>query len=83
MVPIDPFSVTNLSFNYTVRNGSRFDQTELRLSFNNIFDSHNITGVTPAVKGTTFVPNGNDVLQLLPGRSIMLSVTFAFNPKER
>lgn len=81
VVPIDPFNVTNLFFNYTVRNGSRFDQTKLRLSFNNIFDSHNITGVTPAVKGSTFVPNGGDVLQLLPGRSVMLSVTFGFSPR--
>jgi iron complex outermembrane receptor protein len=83
VVPIDPFSVTNLFFNYTVRSGSRFDQTKLRLSFNNLFDSHNITGVTPAIKGATFSPNGGDVLQLLPGRSVMLSVTFGFSPKGR
>jgi len=41
---IDPFNLANLYLNYTVRSGSRFDQTKIRLSFNNIFDSHNLTG---------------------------------------
>jgi iron complex outermembrane receptor protein len=41
---INPFSVTNAFFNYTLRTGGRFDQTKLRLAFNNIFDQHSITG---------------------------------------
>jgi iron complex outermembrane receptor protein len=41
---INPFSVTNVFFNYTLRTGGRFDQTKLRLAFNNIFDQHSITG---------------------------------------
>lgn len=80
-VPIDPFNVTNMYFNYTVRNGSHFDQTKLRLSFNNLFNQHNITGVSTAASSQTFTPAAGDALTLLPGRSITLSVTFGYSPK--
>ena len=43
---IDAFSVTNLFFNYTIRNGSHFDQTKFRLSFNNLFNQSNLTTLT-------------------------------------
>jgi iron complex outermembrane receptor protein len=43
---INPFSVTNVFFNYTLRTGGRFDQTKLRLTLNNIFNEHSITGDT-------------------------------------
>jgi iron complex outermembrane recepter protein len=43
---VDPFSVANGYINYTIRNDSRFDQTKIRLSFNNLADSHNETGVS-------------------------------------
>jgi iron complex outermembrane receptor protein len=68
---IAPFDLANLFLNYTIRSGGRFDQTKLRLSFNNIFNSSNITGdtiagtsltETIAANGTTytnpFVTNG-------------------------
>jgi len=41
---INPFSTTNMFLNYTVRSGSRFDQTKIRLSFNNLLNQHSITG---------------------------------------
>lgn len=97
---INPFTVSNLFFNYTVRSGGRFDQTKIRLSFNNLFDSHNITAdkiagsaVTQniAANGSTYVDpfntvgqtaiNGGDNISALPGRSVMLSVTFGLSPK--
>jgi len=43
---IDPFNVANIFFNYTVRSGTRFNGTKLRLSVNNLFNSHSITGIT-------------------------------------
>ena len=43
---INPFSLTNVFFNYTLRTGGRFDQTKLRLTLNNIFNEHSITGDT-------------------------------------
>jgi iron complex outermembrane recepter protein len=79
-VPIDPFNVTNMYFNYTVRNGSRLDQTKIRLSLNNVFDQHNIVGVAPATVSQVFTPAAGDALTLLPGRSVMLSVTFGYSP---
>lgn len=97
---IDPFSVTNLFMNYTIRTGGRFDQTKVRLSFNNLFDSHNLTGdnivgsaltKNISANGATYVDpfntvgptpmNGGDNVSVLPGRSIMLSVTFGLAPK--
>lgn len=43
---IDPFSLSNVFLNYTIRNGNRFNGTKLRLSVNNLFDSHAINGIT-------------------------------------
>jgi iron complex outermembrane receptor protein len=48
---ITPFDFANLFLNYTIRGGGRFDQTKIRLSFNNLFNSSAITGVT--IAGTT------------------------------
>ena len=65
---IDPFTSTSAFLNYTIRSGGRFDQTKLRLSFNNLFDSHNVTGLTPtgplltqnvSANGTTYVDQFN------------------------
>ena len=36
--------------NYTIRAGSRFDQTKIRLSVNNLFEEHNLTSL--GIKGT-------------------------------
>jgi iron complex outermembrane receptor protein len=57
---IDPFTLTNLFLNYTLRTGGRFDDTKFRLSFNNIFNEHNITGDTFATKivADTIAANG-------------------------
>jgi iron complex outermembrane receptor protein len=81
VIPIDPFNVTNVFLNYTVRNGSHFDQTKLRFTVNNLFDQHNITSVTQSATSTTYVPGPTDTLGLLPGRSFTLSVTFGYAPK--
>ena len=98
---IDPFSLTNLFLNYTIKSGSHFDQTKIRLSFNNILDNHNVTGDSLATKATPIAlsANGNtyndpfnstspvtplsgaDAVSILPGRSVMLSVTFGLSPK--
>jgi iron complex outermembrane recepter protein len=57
---VDPFSVSNLYLNYTIGENSRFAQTKIRLSVNNLTNSHNETSV--ALGGTltpaTLVSNG-------------------------
>jgi iron complex outermembrane receptor protein len=98
--------VTNLFLNYTIRSGGRFDQTKIRLSFNNLFNEHNVTGNTIAgnanaatlsqtVNGVTYTYtdpfatlgptpyNGGDNITILPGRSIMVAITFGYNPGKR
>jgi iron complex outermembrane receptor protein len=97
---IAPFTLTNLFVNYTIRGNTRFNNTKLRLSFNNIFDEHNITGdsIATAITANTITANGTtysdpfnsnltrtpaagaDAVSVLPGRSVMLSVTFGFSP---
>jgi iron complex outermembrane receptor protein len=80
VIPINPFSVTNLYFNYMVHNGSRFDQTKFRLSFNNLFNHRGIIGDQQAFNTTPTYTIGNaDQLTLLPGRSISLTMTLGFS----
>jgi hypothetical protein len=57
---ISPYTLTNLFLNYTIRGNSRFNNTKLRLSFNNLFNEHNITGDSIATKITanTITANG-------------------------
>ena len=55
-VPIDPFSVSNLFVNYTIKNASFLRGSKLGLAVNNLFDNHNITGISPATKATAAVP---------------------------
>lgn len=46
-IKVDPYSVTNAFINYTIRGRSRFSDTKIRLSFNNLLDSHDPTSVSP------------------------------------
>ncbi len=57
---ISPFTLTNLFLNYTIRGNTRFNNTKFRLSFNNIFDEHNITGdsIATAITANTITANG-------------------------
>ena len=86
-IPLDPFWISNLFFNYTIRKGSRFDQSKIKLSVNNLFDNHDMADISPANKVTAslvpYTPSAADTLQLLPGRSIMITFELSFSPKER
>jgi iron complex outermembrane receptor protein len=50
---LSPFSTANTYFNYTIRNGSFFDQTKIQLSADNLLDQHNIQSLTLAGKQLT------------------------------
>jgi iron complex outermembrane receptor protein len=56
---INPFDFANLFLNYTIRGGGRFDQTKVRLSFNNLFNSSAITGDTITGTATPFSISAN------------------------
>ncbi len=83
-VPLNPFMMTNFFANYTVRNGSLFDQSRIKLSINNLLDNHDQVSISPAnsVSGSNvqYTPGGLDTLQLLPGRSIMITFQMGFSP---
>ena len=80
-IPIDPFNITNLFFNYTVRGSSRLSQSRLRLAVNNLTDSHAITAVSAASAKSNAAAPG-DILTLMSGRSVSASLTVGFNPKQ-
>ena len=77
-VAIDPFNVTNLFLNYTVRGDSYLRGTKIRLGINNLLDKHSIVGVNPALASSAVSPN--DILTMLPARSVSLTVTFGYAP---
>jgi iron complex outermembrane receptor protein len=78
-VRIDPWEISNLYLNYTIKGENRFAETKFRLTVNNLFDQHSIVGVTPASTATS-APNPGDLLQKLAARSVSMSVTFGFSP---
>jgi iron complex outermembrane receptor protein len=81
---IDPFDLTNVFVNYTIRSASRLRGTKIQFAVNNLANSHNIVGVTPFTAATTtalYVPNGADQINLLPGRSFSITVTGGYAPR--
>jgi iron complex outermembrane receptor protein len=86
-VPYSPFSMTNLFFNYTLRGNSLFDNSKVKFSVNNLLDNHDVVNIGTANgvsgSGVLYTPDPNDTLQLLPGRSVMVTFQIGLNPKER
>lgn len=83
-ITIRPFELTNVFVNYTIKNTSYLRGTKIQLAVNNLADSHNIVGITPAIAATAaapFVANGGDLLNLLPGRSVTLTITGGYAPR--
>jgi len=83
-ITINPFDLTNLFLNYTIKGSSWLRGSKIGFAANNLFDNHNVVGVTPAIPPTTsvaYVQNGNDLLNLLPGRSFMVTLTIGYAPR--
>ena len=83
-ITINPFNLVNVFVNYTIKNQSWMRGSKLGLAVNNLADSHNIVGVTPFVAATAaapYVQNAGDLLNLLPGRSVMVTLTMGYAPK--
>jgi iron complex outermembrane receptor protein len=83
VIPVDPFTLSNIFVNYNIKHFSHFGESKLRLSVNNLFNSQGITGLTAATAGTTFAPAAGDTLTLLPGRSITASFQVGITRKEK
>lgn len=83
---LNSFWMNNLYFNYRLPMNSLFKGSKIKLSVNNLFDFHDIVGLSPGVSATAAVPyvqSGSDQLQLLPGRSVMVSLEVAISPRKR
>ena len=83
-ISLNPFDLTNVFINYTIKNASRFRGTKIQFGVDNLMNSHNVVGITPANAATStvaYAPSGADLLNLLPGRSISITVTGGYAPK--
>jgi iron complex outermembrane receptor protein len=78
-VALDAFEIQNIFVNYTLGGQSRLSATRIRLAVNNLSNSHAITGVTPASAASN-LPAAGDVLQLMAGRSVAVSMTVGVRP---
>ena len=81
---INPFNITNAYINYSLKENSLFKQTSFRLAIENLSNERAIVGIGTAQNGSTSDnPNPADQLTLLPGRSIIFSMTVGYSPKKR
>ncbi|HYW46587.1 MAG TPA: TonB-dependent receptor [Bryobacteraceae bacterium] len=81
---IDPFNVVNFFANYTVKSRSWLRGSKIGVAFNNLANSHNVVGITPGAGPTAsahYVESPSDLLNLLPGRSVMLTFTAGWAPR--
>ena len=61
------------------KQSSHFRGTKFRVGINNLFDRHNIVGVTAASTATN-LPQPGDFLSIMAGRSVSVAMTFGFAP---
>lgn len=74
---LDPVILSNLFVNYTTKvPSSQVKQAKVQLAVNNLFDSHAITAISGTA--TSAAPSNADVITLLPGRSVNLTLTLDF-----
>jgi iron complex outermembrane receptor protein len=81
VIPINSFNTTNVYLNFVLRNSSRWSQTKFRFSVNNVLNSRGIVGDQQAANAkAVYAPGAADLLTLLPGRSLTLTISPAFSP---
>lgn len=83
---LNSFWMNNLFLNYKLPLKWGFNGSKIKLSVNNLFNFHDVVGLAPGVAATAAVPyvqSGSDQLQLLPGRSVMVTFQMGFAPRER
>ncbi len=83
-VTINPFTLYNVFADYTIKGSSFLRGSKIGLAVNNLANSHNIVGITPGIAPTLaahYVESPNDLLNLLPGRSVMVTFTVGWAPR--
>jgi iron complex outermembrane receptor protein len=81
---INPFNVVNVFANFEIKGSSWLRGSKIGLAVNNLADSHNLVGITPGIAPTAsahYVESPNDLLNLLPGRSVMMTFTVGWAPR--
>jgi iron complex outermembrane receptor protein len=81
---LNSFWMNNVFLNYRLPMNSRFKESKIKLSINNLFNFHDVVGLSPGVGPTAAVPyvqSGSDQLQLLPGRSVMVTFQMGLAPR--
>jgi iron complex outermembrane recepter protein len=81
VIPIAPFSLTNVYLNYTLGGSSIFAQSKVRFTVNNLFDNHNIVSDSQSTSGANYVVAPSDIIQVLPARSYTVTFTMGLSPK--
>jgi iron complex outermembrane receptor protein len=82
---LNSFWMNNLFLNCMLPRNSLYNG-KVKLSFNNLFGFHDVVGLSPGVAATAAVPyvqSGSDQLQLLPGRSVMVTFQMGLAPRKR
>lgn len=79
-IAIDPFGITNLFVNYSLGGTSKLAPSKIRFAINNLTNSHAITAVSAASTASN-APAAGDVLTLMSGRSVSVSLTVGLAPK--
>jgi len=83
---LSSFWMNNLFINFMLPGNPLFNGSKIKLSFNNLFDFHDVVGLSPGVSPTAAVPyvqSGSDQLQLLPGRSVTVTFQMGFAPGKK
>ncbi len=83
-VTINPFNLVNVFFNYTIKNQSWLRGSKVGLAVNNLTNNRSIVGITPGTAATAtvaYTPSSTDQLNLLPGRSVMVTFTAGWAPR--
>ncbi|MRW89927.1 TonB-dependent receptor [Duganella sp. FT80W] len=78
---IDPVTLANLFVNYRIKNPTSFTkQAKLQFGVNNLFNRHSIVDVASAGTKTSSsaAPSPNDLLTVLPERSLSATLTIDF-----
>jgi iron complex outermembrane receptor protein len=77
---IQPFDITNMFVNYQIGGSSQLSETRLKFAINNLTNSHSITAITAASTKSND-PAAGDILTLMSGRSVSVSLTLGFSPR--
>jgi iron complex outermembrane receptor protein len=83
-VAIQPWNVVNFFANYTMKGSSHFRGTKIQFAVNNLANAHSIVGITPGVAATAttaYTQSPSDLLNLMPGRSISITITGGYAPR--